>query len=231
MSTEGLQTSSSVLQSIEDLIRAGGPAFGPALFVVTYAASAIVLIPASLLTVAAGYLFGPIEGTVLVSLASTLGATASFLVGRYLARPAVTRAVRKVPENGQRFDAIDAAITKDGAKIVVLLRLSPIVPYTLLNYALSITSIPLPQYVFASWAGMLPGTVAYVALGGVGKAASGSGYSIQQIIIYSIGVAATIGASVLISRAAKRALDEETLINQPPPQPSPLDDDGNGRER
>lgn len=216
MPEEGLQSSTSMLQGIEDLIQAAGPAFGPVLFVVTYTASAVVLIPASLLTVAAGYLFGPVEGTILVSVASTLGATASFLVGRYIARPAVTRAVRKVPENGRKFDAIDAAITKDGVKIVALLRLSPIVPYTLLNYALSITSIPLPQYVLASWAGMLPGTVAYVALGGVGKAASGSGYSIQQIVLYSIGVAATLGASVLLSRAAKRALDEEIQSQSPP---------------
>lgn len=192
---------------LESLIADAGP-LGPVLFILAYAASAVALIPASVLTVAAGFLFGPVAGTLVVSAGSTLGAAAAFLVGRYLARPTVTRsASARFP----RFAAVDKSIADQGAKIVFLLRLSPAVPYTLLNYALGLTSIEFVPYLVASWVGMLPGTVAYVAIGGAGKAAAESaagGLGPVEVVLYIVGAAATLGATVLISRAATRALQE-----------------------
>lgn len=192
---------------LQQLIASSGP-LGPLLFIFAYAAAAVLLVPGSLLTVAAGFLFGPLLGSAVVSVAATAGAAAAFLIGRYLARPAVQARVQSQP----KFAAVDAAIASQGARIVLLLRLSPLFPYTLLNYALSLTSIEFWPYLLASWAGMLPGTIAYVALGGAGKAAAesaaGGGAGPVQLALYVVGAAATLGATVLISRAAGQALAE-----------------------
>lgn len=199
---------------LESLVTSAGP-LGPVLFIAAYVVATVFLIPASVLTVGAGFLFGPILGTVVVSIASTLGATAAFLVGRYLARPAVARRASA----DARFAAVDSAIAAQGAKIVLLMRLSPLFPFSLLNYGLSLTSIPLGSYVAASWAGMLPGTIAYVALGGAGKAAAetaaGAGTSPLQLAMYALGALATLGATVLISRAASQALKEASQLEEP----------------
>jgi uncharacterized membrane protein YdjX (TVP38/TMEM64 family) len=205
------------VSGLEAAIAAAGP-LGPILFIGAYILATVLLIPASVLTVAAGFLFGPISGSIVVSIAATLGATAAFLVGRYIARPAVARRAAE----DTRFAAVDRAIAAQGAKIVLLLRLSPLVPFSLLNYALSLTNIPLGSYIGASWAGMLPGTIAYVALGGAGKAAAetaaGVGNSPLQLVLYGVGALATLGATVLISRAASQALKEASASEEEPLQ-------------
>ncbi|GLI61029.1 hypothetical protein VaNZ11_003293, partial [Volvox africanus] len=160
---------------------------GPAVFVTLYVASTVLLFPASVLTLAAGALFGPLAGTALVSLASTAGAAAAFLVSRYFARPWVERQISGNP----RFKAVLSGVAARGAYVVFLLRLSPLVPFNLLNYALGLTAVPLLPYVVSSWVGMLPGTFAYVYLGGAGKAAvtaaaGGSGSDTTQLVLYGI---------------------------------------------
>jgi uncharacterized membrane protein YdjX (TVP38/TMEM64 family) len=215
------------VSGLEAAITAAGP-LGPILFIGAYVVATVFLIPASVLTVAAGFLFGPILGSVVVSIAATLGATAAFLVGRYLARPAVAQRAAE----DSRFAAVDKAIAAQGAKIVLLLRLSPLLPFSLLNYALSLTSIPLGSYIGASWAGMLPGTIAYVALGGAGKAAAetaaGVGTSPLQLVLYGVGALATLGATVLISRAASQALKEASAEEEEESEPL---QGGGGRRR
>ena len=161
-----------------------------------------------------------------MSVAATLGCTAAFLVGRYLIRPVVEKRAAEDP----RFSAVDSAIGAQGGKIVFLLRLSPLVPFSLLNYALSLTSIDLVSYVAASWAGMLPGTIAYVALGGAGKAAAetaaGGGTTPLQLGLYAVGALATLGATVLISRVASSALKEASELEQTAGEGGDDDDDG-----
>lgn len=183
-------------------------------------------VPGSVLTLTAGFLFGPLLGTAVVSAASTAGAAAAFLIGRYLARPAVERRIA----GNARFAAVDAAIGAQGAKIVLLLRLSPLFPFTLLNYALSLTKIEFAPYVLASWAGMLPGTVAYVALGGAGKAAAetaaGGGAGPLQLALYAVGAGATLWATALISKAASKALEEAAEGAQAGDAAQPLRRDG-----
>lgn len=204
-----LPSLAGAVSSLEALVQAAGR-LGPLIFIVAYAVATVLLVPASILTLAAGFLFGPALGTAVVSAASTLGAAAAFLVGRYLARPAVEARIAA----NRRFSAVDAAIAAEGPKIVLLLRLSPLFPFTLLNYALSLTRIPFWPYVGASWAGMLPGTVAYVALGGAGKAAAetaAGGGGAVQLALYAVGAAATLGATALISRAAARALADAAV--------------------
>lgn len=195
------------VSGLQDLIANAGAA-GPALFVAAYVAATVLFIPGSLLTVAAGFLYGPLLGTALVSVASTCGAAAAFLVGRYLARPAIERRLA----GNARFAAVDAALAREGPRIVLLLRLSPLFPFSLLNYGLSLTGVRFWPYVLSSWAGMLPGTVAYVALGGAGKAAAetaaGGGAGAVALALYAVGAGATLWATKLISQAAGNALAE-----------------------
>jgi uncharacterized membrane protein YdjX (TVP38/TMEM64 family) len=193
---------------LEDLIARAG-LLGPVIFVAAYVVATVLLVPGSLLTLAAGVAFGPVLGTAAVSVGSTAGATAAFLLGR-LARPAVER---RLLASNDKFAAVDRAVAAQGAKIVLLLRLSPLFPFTLLNYGLSVTRIGLGEYVLASWLGMLPGTVAYVALGSAGKAAAetaAGGLEPVKLGLYVVGAAATIWVTRIVSQAAGAALREAT---------------------
>lgn len=179
-----------------------GP-WGPVLFVALYAGATIFFLPGSILTLGAGALFGVGWGSVYVSLASTLGATGAFIVGRYLARDIVARWVDRDP----RFAAIDRAVAHEGWKIVGLTRLSPVFPFTLLNYAFGLTRVSLRDYVLASWLGMMPGTVLYVYLGSLAKEAAGPrARSAGEWALYAAGLLATLVVTGLITRLAKRAL-------------------------
>ncbi|KAF8060581.1 TVP38/TMEM64 family protein [Scenedesmus sp. PABB004] len=185
-------------RELEGVIAASG-ALGYVIFAAAYAAATVLLFPASVLTLGAGYLFGPLKGTALVSGSATLGAC--------LALPRVRRVVDRVS-------------TRDGAQLVALLRLSPLVPFGLLNYALGITGVSFPAYAAASWAGMLPGTFAYVYLGSLGRVAAdaaaadgaggaGGGFDGIRVALYVLGAAATLGATKLISNAAAAALGDD----------------------
>ena len=185
--------------------------WGPVVFVLGYAAAVVAFAPGSVLTLAAGAIFGLVEGAVLVFVAAVLGSCAAFLVARYVARAAVERRLAHEP----RFAAIDRAVGREGRKIVFLLRLSPVFPYTLLNYLLGLTRIGFADYVLAS-IGMIPGTVLYVyygklagdvaALAGGAAAARGPGYW----AILAVGLAATVAVTWVVTRTATRALREAT---------------------
>lgn len=186
-----------------------GP-WGPVLFVVAYVLATVLFVPGSALTLGAGALFGVVWGSVYVSIGSTLGATAAFLVGRYLARDWVARKI----EGNASFAAIDRAVADEGWKIVGLTRLSPVFPFTLLNYAFGLTRVKLRDYVLASWIGMMPGTVMYVYLGSLARAgAAGEKKSPAEWALYGVGLLATIAVTVVITRIARRALAKRTNLN------------------
>ena len=182
---------------------------GPIVYVVGYTIAMVAGIPASLLTLAAGAIFGLWAGTLWSLLGATLGASAAFLVARYVARKRVERRVAHEP----RFAAIDRAIADDGRRIVFLLRLSPAVPFTLLNYLLGLTRVRFIDFLVGS-TGMLPGTVLYVYSGkvagdvaaatGGAKPAHGTGY----YAVLGLGLLATIAVTILVTRIARRALNE-----------------------
>lgn len=187
---------------------AGLGVWGPVLFVVVYIVAAVFFIPGSALTLGAGALFGVVWGSVYVSVGATLGATAAFLVGRYVARGWVAKKM----EGNTKFAAIDRAVADEGWKIVGLTRLSPVFPFTLLNYAFGLTRVKLRDYVLASWIGMMPGTVMYVYLGSLARAA-GEKKSPAEWTLYGVGLAATIVVTVFVTRVARRALAERTKAN------------------
>lgn len=185
-----------------DGLRDLGP-WGPVLFILLYVVAAVLFVPGSVLTLGAGAVFGVVWGSVYSSIAATLGATAAFLVGRHLARKAVARRLEGHP----RFAAIDRAVAEEGWKIVGLTRLSPVFPYTLLNYAFGLTRVKLGHYVLASWIGMMPGTVLYVYLGSLAGAAAGDrSRTPLEWGFYAVGGVATLLVTVVITRLARRAL-------------------------
>jgi uncharacterized membrane protein YdjX (TVP38/TMEM64 family) len=180
---------------------------GILVFIGTYVAATVLFVPGSILTLGAGFVFGVVGGTLSVSVASTLGALAAFLVGRYVARGWVAAKTADNP----RFAAIDEAVGREGWKIVFLTRLSPVFPFNLLNYAYGLTSVSTPAYFLASWIGMLPGTIMYVYFGSLaanlatlGDAAESRGAA--QWILYGLGFVATVAVTVFVTRLARRAL-------------------------
>ena len=150
----------ALLRQALDGIAGLGP-WGPVIFVLLYIAATVLFLPGSILTLGAGFVFGVVRGAIVVSISATLGATAAFLIGRYLARDWVSKKI----EGNVKFKLIDEAVAREGWKIVGLTRLSPVFPFNLLNYAFGLTRVSLRDYFFASWIGMMPGTVMYVYLG------------------------------------------------------------------
>lgn len=198
-------------QAVERTVTAAGSA-GPFIFIGSYAIATVILVPASALTLAAGFLYGPVTGTAIVSAASTLGATLAFLVSRYLARPFVLHKLQDYP----KLAAVQSKVSADGANVVFLLRLSPLVPFTLLNYALGVTEVPLASYIGTSWAGMLPATIAYVYLGSTGRSATDAGsgsFDTVKFGLYAVGAVATLLVTKLVADRASAALEDEDLRN------------------
>jgi uncharacterized membrane protein YdjX (TVP38/TMEM64 family) len=191
-----------LLKQVLDWVAQLGP-WGPIIFIAIYVVAAVLFIPASVLTLGAGAVFGVMWGSIYVSMASTLGATAAFLVGRYLAQDAIARKI----EGNERFAAIDSAVAKEGWKIVGLTRLSPVFPFTLLNYAFGLTKVKLSHFFLASWIGMMPGTVMYVYIGSLAKVASGERTrTTGEWVLYGVGLLATVAVTVFVTRLAKKAL-------------------------
>ncbi|MFL2479472.1 MAG: TVP38/TMEM64 family protein [Verrucomicrobiales bacterium] len=192
-----IQTIPKLIQWIESL-----GIIGMSLFVLVYILACIFLIPGSPLTVGAGAVFGFWTGLILVSVGSTLGAVAAFLISRYLARGFIEKKIDK----SHKFSAMDMAIKREGWKIIFLARLSPIIPFFLLNYALGLTKIRLRTYIISSWAGMIPGTVLYTYIGSLGKTILTTENSLADWVILGAGLIATVSVTLIISKIAKRSL-------------------------
>jgi uncharacterized membrane protein YdjX (TVP38/TMEM64 family) len=187
-------------------------AFGALAFIGIYIVATVAFLPGSVLTLGAGVVFGVWLGALYVFIGATLGATAAFLVGRYLARNWVAK---KIAGN-DKFNAIDRAVGKEGLKIVILTRLSPIFPFNLLNYAFGLTDISIKDYIIGSL-GMIPGTIAYVYFGALAGNLALIGTSTEptnptlQWTIRIIGLIATIVVTIYITRIAKQALNQLTV--------------------
>lgn len=180
-------------------------------FMVIYNLATVLFIPGSLLTLGGGALYGLVWGSVYVVVAATLGATIAFWVGRYFARNWVIDQIQEHP----KFLAIDQAVASSGFKIVLLTRLSPIFPFNLLNYAFGVTSVSLKDYLLGS-IGMIPGTILYVYIGSLAGDIAALGMAqtmspqaqIAQWLIKIVGLLATVGVTLYITRIAKKAFNQ-----------------------
>jgi uncharacterized membrane protein YdjX (TVP38/TMEM64 family) len=196
-----------VVTKLDALLDKTGP-FGMVIFVVLYVIDAVLLGPAWLFALVAGLAFGLVRGGLLVWASATLGAAAAFLIARYFARHRIERLVKK----NEKYEAVDRAITRHGWKVVFLLRISPILPYTLSSYIYGLTAVDFWHYIIASAVGMVPMVAVYVSIGAAGRqaalAATGRGHhqSTVEWIVLSVGLVFTIVAGIIIARAAKREL-------------------------
>lgn len=181
--------------------------WGPFFLAAFYIVACVLLLPGGIITLAAGFMFGVVTGTITVSIGSTLGASAAFVVGRTFARDWVQKKVSARP----KFQAIDQAVGQQGFKIVLLTRLSPIFPFNMQNYAYGLTGVKLWKYALASWIGMFPGTVAYVYIGSalrsLTEVAAGQtqGGPVQRIFFWG-GMVATVVTMVVVTRIAQKAM-------------------------
>ena len=182
---------------------------GAIAFIGIYILATVAFLPAFILTLGAGVLFGVWWGSVYVFIGATLGAIAAFLVGRYLVRDWVAK---KIAGN-DKFRAIDRAVGKEGLKIVLLTRLSPIFPFNLLNYAFGVTGVSIQDYIIGS-IGMIPGTMMYVYIGSLAGSVALIGTETAptnptlQWTIRIVGFVATIAVTIYITRIAKQALSQ-----------------------
>ncbi|MGK7920075.1 MAG: TVP38/TMEM64 family protein [Trichodesmium sp.] len=186
--------------------------WSPITFIIIYNLATVLLIPGSVLTLGGGVIFGVFRGSIYVFLASTLGATIAFLIGRYISRDWVCQQLSQ----HQKFNAIDQAVVKEGFKIVFLTRLCPLFPFNLLNYAFGVMQVSLKDYILGSL-GMIPATIMYVYLGSligdialIGTSQEPTSFTIEvtKWMINIVGLIATVVVTIYVNRLAKKALEK-----------------------
>jgi uncharacterized membrane protein YdjX (TVP38/TMEM64 family) len=187
-----------------------GP-WGTLLFVLAYIVASVTLAPAFLLTLAAGAIFGLVRGTILVYVSAVLGSSVVFAIASPLADSRLLRRLDRDP----RLAAVRSAVADQGTWMMFLLRLSPVVPFVLLNYALALSGVRFRDFVLAS-VGMLPAIVMYVyygkVAGDVAKLAAGVAppRGPAYYALLTVGLIATVAATTMIARAARKSMSRTT---------------------
>ena len=158
----------------------------PLVFIACYAIAAVFFLPGWIFTLAGGVLFGPVFGTLYNLTGATIGATLAFIAARYLAHDWVAQ------RTGKRLRQLVEGVEKEGWRFVAFVRLVPIFPFNLLNYALGLTGIRLSHYIVASFIFMAPGGAAYTYLGYAGRELAGGGEDVIKKALLAIAVVATV---------------------------------------
>ena len=173
------------VSSLEVWVKNAGPA-GPILFMLIYAIGTVFFLPGSMLTLAGGALFGPVLGTFFNLTGATIGATLAFLAARYLASDWAEQ------KSGGRLKQLKEGVEGEGWRFVAFVRLVPLFPFNLLNYALGLTRIKLSHYIIASYLCMLPGAIAYTYLGYAGREAVAGGEGLIQKGLVALALLAVV---------------------------------------
>jgi uncharacterized membrane protein YdjX (TVP38/TMEM64 family) len=195
----------SYYQAYLNLVRGWG-AWGAACLVLSYIPCCLLLLPSSLLALGAGFTYGLFWGAVINSLGLVLGATAPFVVSRTLARGWIERRIRGHPS----FVVIDRMVGRQGFKIVLLIRLSPLFLFDLTSYALGLTKVAWGRYVLATWLGKLPESLLVVYIGAAASNLAAGELRIGGLeqILSLLGLLVAIAAVVFVTHMARRALRE-----------------------
>ena len=182
-----------------------GP-WAPVMFVVLYVVAALLMIPASILTIGGGMLFGLVRGGTYVLTAALIAATLCFLIARHIARGWISHRLEAHP----KFIALDQAVAREGWKIVAMVRFAPVFPFSITSYGFGLTRVPLWHYVLASFA-MIPGTLWYVYLGTLVGDIAGIRQQAPMSPWLKVGIA-VIAFTVIfyITRFVQRALRQRT---------------------
>lgn len=194
------------LESFKEWVQGVGP-IGYVLYVLVYIACCVFIVPALALTLGAGAIFGFAGGAVVNLIGATLGATAAFL----LARGVLRHRVEKMTSGSAKFAALDRAITREGTKIMWLVRVSGFPPFTWVNYAFGLTGVHLRPFLMTTFFGIIPGTIAFTYAGAAGAAAlSGSG---NRVLLIVTAVGAVL-VSAFIARIATQAIRKAGVETQ-----------------
>ena len=186
------------LEAFKNWVQGVGP-IGYVLYILVYIVCCVFVVPALALTLGAGAIFGFVGGAIVNVIGATLGATAAFL----LARTSLRHRVERMTSGSTKFTALDRAITREGMKIMWLVRLSGFPPFTWVNYAFGLTGIHMPSFVLTTFFGIIPGTIAFTYAGAAGAAAlSGSGNRVL-LIVTAVGA---ILVSAFIAHIATQAI-------------------------
>lgn len=180
-------------------------------FIATYVIAAIFGIPNIVLLLAAGTLFGLTKGIVSASIADTLSIAACFVIGQTVGRRWITKAVGE----HSRFHKLDKAFAQKGWKIVLLTRLSPVLPSNILNYGFSLSCMNFWEYLFFSWLGMLPVIFTYVYIGTFGVSILTANQQPDNLVFQAIGLIATLGVMIYATKLAASALKTEDSAKTP----------------
>jgi uncharacterized membrane protein YdjX (TVP38/TMEM64 family) len=201
------------LRSFNDWVGQMGTV-GILVFIVVYALATVLLAPGSILTIGAGFAFGLWKGFLAAWTGATLGASLAFLVARFVARDKI----ESIAKRNEKFRKIDNAIGKQGAKLIFLLRLSPVIPFNLSNYFYGLTAVKFWLYFLASWIGMMPGTFLYVYIGAASKAAvtaAAGGEAVkhgwQYWTFLGVGFLATVIVTIWVTKIARDALKSQAV--------------------
>lgn len=188
------------LLSIGDI----GPT-APFVYTLVFAAGTVLFLPGSILSIVAGALFGPFTGSLVVFFGASVGASAAFLIARNILRHRIEERLRSSPA----LEALDRAVADDGLMTSVLVRLSPIIPFNLLNYVLGGTSMRFTHFLLGLFA-MLPATILYVSFGALASDLAGleQHRDIRSTVLTLIGIVATLVAVIRLQRGAKERLDQ-----------------------
>lgn len=203
-----------VVAKLDVLLDRMGP-FAMVVFVVLYVIDALILGPAWLFALVAGLAFGLVKGGLLVWASATIAAAIGFLMARSFARHRIEKLARK----NEKYVAVDRAIKRHGWKVVLLLRISPLLPYTISNYIYGLTAVDFGHYLAASAIGLVPMVAVYVSVGAAGReaalaAAGGRQHSAVEIVVLALGLLFTIAAAILIAKAARKELVEMRVAKE-----------------
>ena len=189
------------IESFQGWVRDVGP-IGYVVYVLVYVLACVTFVPASPLTLGAGAIFGFVEGTIVVIIGATLGATASFLLGRTILR----RKIEAMAANNAKFRALDKAIAREGGKIVFLVRLAPVFPFAYINFAFGLTGVRTLPYVVATFFGIMPATIAFVYIADAATRTATAEMDSTRLALNIAGVVIAIAVTAFVTRVALRAV-------------------------
>ena len=177
---------------------------GPLLIFVIYLVTTVFMLPLWGFHITCGYVYGTFWASLLISVTQAFCAGAAFASSRYAVAPYIRGFLKK--RYGKKFTAIDEAVGKDGFKITVLLRLSPIIPFGVNNYVCGCTGMRLDHFVIGTWLGVLPGTTAYCNFGSLGDSLMEGETTTLQKCVMCLGIVAALGVIQVLNKTATRAL-------------------------
>ncbi len=195
--------------ALQTWVESAGSA-APLAFIALYAAATVLFLPGSVITLAGGVLFGPVWGTLWSLTGATLGAALAFLIARYLGGDWIARRA------GPRLSRLNDGVAAEGWRFIAFVRLVPLFPFNLLNYALGLTRIAFLPYVLASAVFMLPGALAFTWLGYAGREALSGGEGTVRAILIALALVTSMAFLPRWIRKfrAKPMLDVEELKRQ-----------------